>query len=229
MKILNLGLNLQPGKTKYVNEGFKKLVAKFKPKKETPYAIEIVENEFDKCDAVLYQTQKKLDLIVIDLEKIETRLNRTTDEKEKEVLLKAQKLLEAETLLCDTQLSPDEENILKALMLVSLKPSLAAEDSDELNELIKKVIEKSGTILFFTAGEKEVHIWSVLRGNNARTAAGRIHSDLARGFIKADIVNATELDNFHNMAEARSRGMVKVVDSDYVMQDGDIIEVRFNV
>jgi len=60
-------------------------------------------------------------------------------------------------------------------------------------------------------------------------AAGKIHSDLKRGFIKAEVVNCRDLDNFFNWAEAKSKGFVKIVGKDYIMQENDIIEIRFNV
>jgi len=61
------------------------------------------------------------------------------------------------------------------------------------------------------------------------TCAGKIHSDLARGFIKADIVSYDDFLKAYNMQEARTRGLVRVVDRDYTIQAGDIIEIRFNV
>ncbi len=61
------------------------------------------------------------------------------------------------------------------------------------------------------------------------TCAGKIHSDLARGFIKADIVSYEDFLQVYNMQEARSKGLVKLVDRDYTIQEGDIIEIRFNI
>ena len=95
--------------------------------------------------------------------------------------------------------------------------------------MIKKLIDKSGIVLFFTVSKKEVHVWSVNKGENVLEAAGKIHSDLKRGFIKAEVTNACDLDSFFNMAEARSRGFVKVVDKDYIVREADVIEIRFNV
>ena len=67
------------------------------------------------------------------------------------------------------------------------------------------------------------------KGEIVLEAAGKIHSDLKRGFIKAEVVNCKDLDNFFNMAEAKAKGLVKLVDRDYVMRENDIIEIRFNV
>ena len=60
-------------------------------------------------------------------------------------------------------------------------------------------------------------------------AASKIHTDLARGFIKAEVVNSKELDSFHNIQEAKAKGILKIVDRDYIVQDGDIIYIRFKV
>jgi len=113
--------------------------------------------------------------------------------------------------------------------LVTSKPCLGVNEVSDTNELIKELINKAGVLLFFTAGKKEVHVWSVEKGENILEAAGKIHSDLKRGFIKADIANCKDLDSFFNMAEAKSRGFVKIVNRDYIVEEGDIIEIRFNV
>ena len=229
MKIFNFGLNLEPGKYKYKGEYFDKLVEKFTPQKNTPFTVEFIVDEIERADAVVFAADKKLDFILIDLEKIEKRLARCEDEAEKGILGKAQKLLEQEILLCDSQFLASEQETFKLLQLVTHKPSIAREGADDLEGLVKDVLDKAGMILFFTVGKKEVHSWSLPEGEVVLEAAGKIHSDLKRGFIKADVVNCKELDNFFNMAEARSRGFVKTVDRDYIVEADDIIEVRFNV
>jgi len=69
----------------------------------------------------------------------------------------------------------------------------------------------------------------VQRDSDIVTCAGKIHSDLARGFIKADIVSYDDFMQVYNMQEARSKGLVKLVDRDYIIREGDIIEIRFNI
>lgn len=229
MKAANFGLEITPGKYKHTCECFDKLVKKFSPKKETPYTVEFVGEDYVKADAIVFDSNKKLDFIFIDLEKIENRLSRIEDAKEKEFLARLQASLEKETLLCDCEFNADEKALLKNLAPVTYKPCVGKAQAGEMNVLIEELLRKSGTMLFFTAGEKEVHAWELKKGSTALDAAGKIHSDLARGFIKADIVSCKDLDKFYNLAEARQRGFVKTVDRDYVMEEGSIIEIKFSV
>lgn len=229
MKISTFELDITPCKYKYTCEWYDKLVERFSPQKTTPYSVEFIEADFDRSEAVVFNLDKKLDFVLIDLEKIEKRLARVTDEKERYLLEKAAKILETEKLLCEVEFSPEEHAILKTSAFVSYKPCIGKKSVEDINSLIAEVIEKSGVLLFFTAGKKEVRAWDIKKGQTALDAAARIHSDLARGFIKAEIVNLGKIDDFFNMNEARSRGLVKVVDRDYIMEPGDIIEVRFNV
>jgi len=231
MKIYNFGLNIEPGKYKYQNSCFNKLLEKFIPKVITPYMAEVLNTDIDRCEAVVFDREKRLDFVLIDLEKIEKRVLRAEGKNEKEILLKAQEILEAESLLSEHNFLEQEKEVLKTLQLVTLKPAVekSASESIDVNELISDILSKSGTILFFTAGKKEVHAWNLKKGENILEAAGKIHSDLKRGFIKAEVVNCRQLDNFFNIAEAKSRGFVNIVGRDYIVEEGDIIEIRFNV
>ncbi|MBP7087785.1 MAG: DUF933 domain-containing protein [Candidatus Omnitrophica bacterium] len=229
MKIFNFGLDISSGKYKYVDECFKKLVEKFSPDKSSPYTVEFIDSELDKADAVVFSRDKKVDFILIDLEKIEKRLSRSEDTNEKDLLGRAQKILEQEKLLYDGGFSKEEESKFRLWQLATIKPSAEKDKVIDITSLLGEVFEKSGTIFFFTCGKKEVKAWSLFKGDTALEAAGRIHSDLKRGFIKAEITHYQDIDNFFNMNEARSHGFVKLVDKDYIMQPNDIIEVKFNV
>ena len=124
----------------------------------------------------------------------------------------------------------DEElALLRGLAPASLKPTVIEEQQPQINEIIKKVLRKSDIVFFYTADRKEVRSWPVRKDSDIVTCAGKIHSDLARGFIKADVVNYQDFIQVHNMQEARSRGLVKLVDRDYAIREGDIIEIRFNI
>ena len=84
-------------------------------------------------------------------------------------------------------------------------------------------------IPFFTTGPKETRAWTIRRGQNAQTAAGRIHTDLARGFIRAEVIEWDRLLEAGSEVEAKRRGWVRVEGRDYVVKDGDTLNVRFNV
>ncbi len=98
-----------------------------------------------------------------------------------------------------------------------------------LDRLIKKSYSLLGLISFLTAGEKESRAWTITKGTKAPQAAGKIHSDFERGFIRADVVNWEVLLNLGSLVAAKEKGKVRSEGKDYVMQDGDVVEFFFNV
>ena len=98
-----------------------------------------------------------------------------------------------------------------------------------LNQLIRVGFRTLGLQTYLTAGPKEARAWTIPVGATAPEAAGVIHSDFQRGFIKAEVVSYDDLMAAGSMQEARSRGRVRIEGKDYVMQDGDVVEFRFNV
>ncbi|MBX3048250.1 MAG: YchF family ATPase [Anaerolineales bacterium] len=95
--------------------------------------------------------------------------------------------------------------------------------------VIRAAYDLLDTQTFYTVGEPEAHAWMLRRGESALEAAGTIHSDIARGFIRAEIIAAADLLALGGMAAAREAGKLRLEGKEYVMQDGDIINVRFNV
>lgn len=95
--------------------------------------------------------------------------------------------------------------------------------------IIKKSFDLLGLIAFLTGGEPEVHSWPIHRGTTAAAAAGEIHSDIQRGFIKAEVVSYADLDRLGSWSRARDEGKLHLNGKDYVVQDGDVILFRFNV
>ncbi|MGH3427145.1 MAG: redox-regulated ATPase YchF, partial [Mycobacteriales bacterium] len=98
-----------------------------------------------------------------------------------------------------------------------------------LNQLIRVGFATLGLQTYLTAGPKEARAWTIPVGATAPQAAGAIHSDFQRGFIKAEIVSYDDLMDAGSMAEAKARGRVRMEGKDYVMADGDVVEFRFNV
>jgi ribosome-binding ATPase YchF (GTP1/OBG family) len=98
-----------------------------------------------------------------------------------------------------------------------------------LDQLIKKSYKLLGLISFLTAGKPEVRAWTITKGTKAPQAAGKIHSDFEKGFIRAEIVSFNDLMACGSYAAARDKGLVRLEGKDYVMQDGDVTLFRFNV
>ena len=98
-----------------------------------------------------------------------------------------------------------------------------------LDRLIQKSYHLLGLISFLTAGEKEVRAWTIRRGLRAPQAAGKIHSDFERGFIRAQVIAYDDLKACGSLAAARTKGLVRTEGKDYVMADGDVVEFLFNV
>lgn len=98
-----------------------------------------------------------------------------------------------------------------------------------LDQLIKKSYKLLGLISFLTAGKQEVRAWTITKGTKAPQAAGKIHSDFEKGFIRAEIVSFNDLMACGSYAAARDKGLVRLEGKDYVMQDGDVTLFRFNV
>jgi GTP-binding protein YchF len=117
-------------------------------------------------------------------------------------------------------LDPEEAN--------ELLQSLGQEESG-LDQLARIGFQTLGLQAYLTAGPKEARAWTIRKGWKAPQAAGVIHTDFERGFIKAEIVSYEDLDRAGSMAEAKSQGKVRMEGKDYVMQDGDVVEFRFNV
>lgn len=98
-----------------------------------------------------------------------------------------------------------------------------------LDKLIRQSYTLLNLISFLTAGTPEVRAWTITNGTKAKQAAGKIHSDLERGFIRAEIVAFDDLKSSGSMAVAREKGQVRIEGKDYIMKDGDITLIRFNV
>ena len=118
------------------------------------------------------------------------------------------------------QLSPEDAEIF-----------MGEYDIEELG--LHKVIRLSYDLLglqsFFTVGSDEVRAWTIRRGDNAHTAAGAVHTDLQKGFIRAEVISFADLVALGGMSEARAKGKLRLEGKEYILQDGEIMHVRFNV
>lgn len=115
----------------------------------------------------------------------------------------------------------DEEEAMELLESVG-------QDEPGLHSLAKAGFATLGLQTYLTAGPKESRAWTIHQGDTAPKAAGVIHTDFEKGFIKAEVVSFADLDEAGSMAEARSRGKVRMEGKEYVMRDGDVVEFRFS-
>ncbi len=141
------------------------------------------------------------------------------------------------------QAMASEKNIPLVLMAGAIEQEIQDLDADDRAEfmrdlgvketgtarLAKAAYDHLGLISFLTAGENEVRAWTIERGTAAKEAAGKIHSDIERGFIRAEVAAFEALKAAGSMVKAKEQGQVRLEGKEYVMQDGDIVNFRFNV
>jgi ribosome-binding ATPase len=116
--------------------------------------------------------------------------------------------------------------------LAELPEDEAAEFRDgpsALGEVARRLFEAADLITFFTAGEKEARAWPLRRGQTALDAAGTVHSDIARGFIRCEVIRWSDLVDAGSRAEVVRRGRQRLEGKDYIVEDGDVLNIRFNV
>jgi ribosome-binding ATPase YchF (GTP1/OBG family) len=135
---------------------------------------------------------------------------------------------------------PGVELVALSARIESEIASLPAEDAEvfradlglaepALDRLLRASLHLLGQISFFTVGEDECRAWTVRRGSTARQAAGAVHTDLERGFIRAEVVENEDLLEHGSFAEAKQKGLVRLEGKDYLVRDGDVINVRFAI
>ena len=120
--------------------------------------------------------------------------------------------------------------------IAELEPAEKAEYLSELgieesglDKLIATCYDLLGLMSFLTAGPKEVRAWTIQKGTKAPQAAGKIHTDFERGFIRAEVVNFDDLVANGTMQACKDKGLIRSEGKDYVMRDGDVVVFRFNV
>ena len=229
MKIAYTGMNLPEGKIKYNDGIFVGLAEKFQPAKVSPYYFEFLPDDYESADIIVMSDDNILDLLILDMEKIESRLSRTEDPSEKAVLEKCLAQLDDQKPICELFLDDDERAIVRALDLLSFTPTLVyQETSPDANTVCREGMDKAGRMFFYTVGKQEVHAWLVEKDTDAVTCAGKIHTDLARGFIKAELVSCEDMMAVHSMQDARSKKLTKLVERDHVIPINSILDIRFS-
>jgi len=200
-------------------------------KKKTYVQVELVgEEAAQDADVIMTLKESRLDLILRDLDFVETRLSRAPETGEGALLQKFKSALEKEEFLSVLELSPEERELVSGYGLVTLKPVVVVENNEleDLGALLFKVIGLSGFISFLTVGDKENRAWLIKKGTTAWEASGAIHSDIQKGFIRAEIISFSDFIQAGGETQAKQAGKMRLEPKEYVMQDADLASFRFN-
>ena len=188
------------------------------------------EKELAVCDAILTSRAALSDLLMQDLDFVETRLGRDADEAEKKVLQKMAECLVSETPVSKMGLTPEDLTAISAHSFVTSRPVVVAEEAELAapDPLLARAFAESGYICFLTVGGKENRAWPIRAGTTAWEAAGAIHTDIQKGFIRAEIISFGDFAAAGGETQAKRAGKVRLELKTYVMQDYDVVNFRFN-
>jgi len=202
-----------------------------KAKKKTYPQIELVSQDSAlDADVIIVPAEAKMDLILNDLEFTETRLAKNPPEAEKVILNKFKAALEKEEFISTLGLNAAELEIISGYGLFTLKPVVVIkkEELEDFGTLLARVLAESKYICFLTVGDKENRSWLIKQGTTAWEAAGAIHSDIQQGFIRAEIIGFADFIACGGETQSKQAGKMRLEQKDYIMQDGDLANFRFN-
>jgi hypothetical protein len=223
---------LSGGKANLIDGRIDVLQKMFASAKKVYIQIELIaeSDKLKEADGLLGTESAKLDFIVNDLEFVENRLERSQDGNEKKLFSRFKDTLDKEKFLSELQLADDEKKLIAGYPLLTVKPIFLASpgDLEDKAKLLMSAYDYFGYVSFFTAGEKDAHAWSIKKGTSAWEAAGCIHSDIQKGFIRAEVVSYRDLINDGSLSQARSHNHLRLENKEYVVQDGDYMVFRFN-
>jgi ribosome-binding ATPase YchF (GTP1/OBG family) len=187
------------------------------------------EKEMAVCDAILTSRAAFSDLLMKDLDFVETRLGRDAGEAEKKVLQKMAEGLVSETPVCKLGLTAEELAAISAHAFVTNRPVVVASETELAapDALLARALAESGYICFLTVGGKENRAWPIRAGTTAWEAAGAVHTDMQKGFIRAEIISFADFVQAGGETQAKRAGKVRLELKSYVMQDYDIVNFRF--
>jgi ribosome-binding ATPase YchF (GTP1/OBG family) len=199
--------------------------------KKTHAQVDVVgEDQLLDADAVLVSVEGRADLILKDLEFVETRLGRDPQPAERQALEKIKALLEQEKFVAQSGLAPEELSAVAAHNFFTARPIVAAEAAELENPdaLLLRAFYEGGYICFLTVGGKENRAWAIRKGLTAWEAGGTIHTDIQKGFIRAEIISYADFVAAGGETQARRANKMRLETKQYVMQDYDLTNFRFN-
>jgi hypothetical protein len=199
--------------------------------KKTYAQVDVTADEgLAEADAIVATTDTVLDLVLQDIEFVETRLGRAATDAEKTVLQRMQADLEGSRCLSACNYSSADWEAVNASGLITRKPVVVASE-EEVNQpdgLLVRAAAASGWISFLTVGGKENRAWLIRHGSTAWDAGGAIHTDIQKGFIRAEIIGWADFIAAGGETQAKRAGKLRLETKQYVMQDFDLVNFRFN-
>jgi ribosome-binding ATPase len=232
MKIALLGISeIKLGKHNLKDPRFDQVDKLVEAQKKTHAQVDVVgDDQLTDADAVLVSDEGKADLILKDLEFVETRLGREPQAGERAALERIKNLLESERFVFNSELTADELQAVSAHNFFTNKPVTAAtrDELQDTDSLLLRAFREAGYISFLTVGGKENRAWPIRRGLTAWEAAGTIHTDMQKGFIRAEIISFADLIEAGGETQAKRAGKQRLEMKPYVMQDYDVVNFRFN-
>ena len=188
------------------------------------------EDQLLDAHAILASTESKADLILKDLEFVETRLGRGPQDAERVVLEKMKTLLENERFIFDAGLTAQELEAVIAHSFITNKPIVVAspEELREPETLLLRAFKEAGYICFLTVGGKENRAWPIRKGFSAWEAAGTVHTDMQKGFIRAEVIGFADFIEAGGETQAKRAGKQRLETKQYIVQDYDLLNFRFN-
>jgi ribosome-binding ATPase YchF (GTP1/OBG family) len=199
--------------------------------KKTYAQVEVVDQSgLADCDAILAHQDCRADLILMDLEFVETRLGRNPTEAERTVLEKLRTALESDRFVSAVPLSEEEKSAIAAHAFVTTKPITLAlpEELAQPEKLILRCVREAGYMFFLTVGGKENRAWLIRKGVTAWEAAGAIHTDIQKGFIRAEVIGWNDFVEAGGETQAKRAGKQRLEMKAYEVQDCDLMNFRFN-
>jgi Protein of unknown function (DUF933) len=197
--------------------------------KKTQAQVDVVgDDELLNADAILVSTEGRADVILKDLEFVETRLSRDPQPAERGALEKIKQLLEQEKFVFNSGLAPADLQAVAAHSFFTAKPIVLAEPTENPETLLLRAFAEAGYICFLTVGGKENRAWPIRKGITAWEAGGTIHTDIQKGFIRAEIISYADFVAAGGETEAKRAGKMRLETKQYVMQDYDLTNFRFN-
>jgi len=199
-------------------------------KKTHAQADVIGEADLLDADCILALEETKADLILKDLEFVETRLGRDPQPAERAALEKVKGLLESEKFLLSSGLSPEDLQAVAAHSFFTNKPITVAtrEELQNPEAVLLRAFADAGYISFLTVGGKENRAWPIRKGTTAWEAAGTIHTDIQKGFIRAEVTSFADFIEAGGETQAKRAGKQRLELKQYVVQDYDLVNFRFN-